>query len=131
MPRKNKKRINIRLFECLVILGVLTGLFFSNAEGIQLLPFPDEGSVWTSENVTTNSFEVSERYNPAVQTSRSAIDQNSKLKRSDIAPASDSEAVFDLSNTISVEVADISYRSKTFHNELRHANIVPRGPPAV
>lgn len=131
MTRKNKKRINTSLLGRLIIIGVLAGLFFSNAEGIQLFPFPDNSFNTVSETETTNSLEVTERYNPAVKASRSAANQSGKIKRSDIPLSALGNSIVGISSSVSISVVDVSFHNKTFSNTFREDHTVPRGPPAV
>lgn len=114
-----------------MVIGVLTGLFFSNAEGISLLPFPDDAVTSASTAEIPNNFEVTDRYNPAVKASRSSVNQTGKIKRSDISPVAAGVVSVDLAHTFSVTAADISFRYNYFANSIRENHIVPRGPPAV
>ena len=131
MTREDKKRINTSLLGRLMIIGVLAGLFFSNAEGIQLLPFPDAASTAVSQGEISDSFEISERYNPAIKAPQSSANQSGKIKRSDITPASAGETRLDIANAFSVDKADVSFRRETFRGTRREDHTVPRGPPAV
>lgn len=112
-------------------MGVLAGLFFSNAEGIQLLPFPYNSFNAVSQTETTNSLEVTERYNPAVKASRSPANQTGKIKRSDIPLPALGNSIIGISNAVSISAVDVSFHSSTFSNTFREDRTVPRGPPAV
>jgi len=51
--KKNLFESRLRFVRWIVLLGVLTGLFFSGGEGIRLIPFPN-----STGNITENSSRV-------------------------------------------------------------------------
>jgi hypothetical protein len=126
------KKTTSRLFAGEVLLfGVMMGLFFSNAEGIRLLPFPSARSLADHpEQLADRSFES--RYNPGTLSSaRKAPDNQFKVKRSvNGTGALPGQTALSVSRP-TVAAGILPVRTGQFIPVSFRSAATPRGPPAI
>jgi hypothetical protein len=126
-------KFNSRLFgKCIILLGVLTGLFFSAGEGIRLMPFP---AAAFSFNVPVQIGSPAASYQYAVQRLNGSSFKTRKTKRSNDGAAGDHVAA-----PADATILDLSsfLFSGLFLSPERVAIFTPfvgthsgRGPPAI
>jgi hypothetical protein len=82
LRNRSEENIYRPLLNCLIVFAVLSGLFFSNAEGIRLLPFPDCAASNSSAGDTDQPSFCLLGYSPAIQRSQAKYPARAKLKQS-------------------------------------------------
>lgn len=80
LKKPDGKNLYRPILNCMIVLAVLSGLFFSNAEGIRLLPFPDCTAADVVNSGTGNSVICGSNHSPAIRKSNSRHSANVKAK---------------------------------------------------